>query len=484
MLEAKANNYEEQLFQACETFVNSPLGFTNFMYPWRVEGTPLARHDGPDKWQAEVMLDIERALEDPNQTGPIQIAVSSGHGIGKTAEIAWILRWFSSTRPNPQIITTANTQAQLSGKTWRELAKWHNLSYNAHWFKWTATRYTFLGAPETWFATAQPWTKERAEAFAGTHEDYVLMLFDESSLIDDAIWEVAEGAMTTTQCLWIVFGNPTRNTGRFRECFKRFRHRWITRSINSMDAKMTNKEVLQRWIEDYGWDSDFVKVRVRGIFPSASVLQLIPEGVVDAAVARDHALHVYWRSAKVMGVDVARRGDSKTVIERRHGLKALDPIWMSTGDTMQVVGKVAQTIDDWKPDAVFIDLGYAPGVHDRLQQLGYKIVTGVNFGGAATKPTYYNKRTEMWVEMKNWLENGGSIPDHQELKDDLIGPEYHFAGRMGQMLLEKKEDMLDRGLASPDFGDALALTFAYPVLPPGALGGKPKVAEIDYDLLN
>ena len=128
--------------------------------------------------------------------------------------------------------------------------KWHKLARNKEWFVWTATKFYLRDDPETWFASAIPWSEERSEAFAGTHEDHVLVIFDEASAVADIIWEVIEGAMTTGECVWLAFGNPTRNTGRFRECWRKFRHRWITRRVDARTAKKANAAQIERRLTD------------------------------------------------------------------------------------------------------------------------------------------------------------------------------------------------------------------------------------------
>ena len=71
----------------------------------------------------------------------------------------------------------------------------------------------------------------------------------------------------------------------------------------------------------------------------------------------------------------------------------------------------------------------------------------------------------MWGNMREWLRSG-AIDNDPELIADLTGVEYGYVLRDGRdaIQLERKEDMKRRGLASSDDGDALALTFAYPVL--------------------
>ncbi len=457
---ATKRNLEAELQEHIAGFVYDPLGFVLFAFPWGEPGE-LKDETGPDEWQTQVLHDIGRELEAGSTLGALLIAVRSGHGIGKTALIAWLIIWFMSTRPNPQIPVTANTKEQLTSKTWRELAKWSRLAINSHWFKWTATKFSHVDCPETWFASAIPWSKERSEAFAGTHEKYVLMVYDEGSAIDDVIWEVSEGAMTTDGAMWVVFGNPTRNTGRFFECFNKYRHRWKTYEIDSRKAKKANQDQIKKWAEDYGEDSDFFRVRVKGQAPRQGVVQFIPSDLVERAATGPITPDQYSFAPKVLGVDVARFGDDQSVILKRQGLCARFPVRKFRGvDTMRLASLVAEEIAAWKPDAVMVDVvGIGAGVVDRLRQLGHDVIE-VNAGAAATDDkTYHNKRVEMWGKLRDWLKAGGVIEDDAELKSDLTAPEYTFDAKE-RFVLESKDDLKARGMASPDSGDALALTFA------------------------
>ncbi len=472
---ATSSDIEVALEENICRFVYDPLQFVLFAFPWGEAGTALADESGPDEWQTEVLNLIGRELKSPSKPGAIRIAVRSGHGIGKSALIAWLILWMMSTRPEPQIVVTANTSDQLSSKTWRELAKWKNLSINSHWFTWTATKLVMARQPDTWFAHAMPWSKERSEAFAGTHAKHVAVIFDEASAIDDIIWQVSEGAMTGSGAgatlLWIVFGNPTRNSGRFFECFGVHRGRWHTFEIDSRTSKRSNKDEIKQWADDYGDDSDFFRVRVKGQAPRAGMRQLIASEDVELAAKREHASAVYHHAPIIVGVDVADFGDNKSVIYVRQGLVTLkmikhrprpgDKQWLMTYASL-----IAQEIDRYKADAVIIDAaGMGVGVADRLIQLNYDDLVFKAYVGstARNEKLYFNLRTEIWCRMRDWLKDG-SIPDDRELRDDLTGPEYGFSNRE-QLQLEKKDDMRKRGLASPDCGDALALTFAFDVQP-------------------
>ncbi|MDL2315701.1 terminase [Desulfovibrio sp. OttesenSCG-928-A18] len=458
-------NAEVELARDMGAFFSDPLGFVKYAFPWG-EGE-LAAHDGPDEWQASLLADLGKGVVSASEA--VRFATVSGHGIGKSALVAWIILWAMSTRPHLAGVVTANTGAQLSDKTWRELSVWHKRAIHRHWFKWTATKFYQVGHPETWFVSAIPWSKERPEAFAGLHAEHVLMIFDEASAIEDVIWDTAEGAMTTPGAVWCVFGNPTRNSGKFHGCFHRMRHRWNTRQVDSRTARMANRAQLDQWVADYGEDSDFVRVRVRGVFPRAGSCQLIPSDLVEEAAKRVLRVDMYQHAPKILGVDVARFGDDQSTFIRRQGLQAFGLRKFRGLDLMTYAGIVAQEIQEFGPDAVFVDqTGLGAGVVDRLRQLHCGNIIGVDFGSAAISPQLYaNKRAEMWSLLLEWLKSGGALPPDQELISDLVAPEYGFTGDKGQIALEKKSDMKKRGLPSPDSGDALALTFAAPVYPLG-----------------
>ena len=450
--------FERQITHDIASFYDDFNGYVMYAFPWGEKGTELEEHNGPDKWQKEQQDRVSAAIRaDPE--GTIREAIASGHGIGKSAEVAWVVLWAMSTRPHLAGVITANTTNQLNTKTWRELALWHKRAINRHWFKWTATKFFHVEHPETWFCSATPNTEHNSEAFAGLHGTHVLIIYDEGSGIPDLIYQVSEGAMTDPRAMWFCYGNPTKNTGKFRDIFAND-VRWVTHQIDSRSCKMTNKKEIAEQIAEYGEDSDFCRVRIKGQFPRAGSMQFISSEVCDTCMLWEAPYESFFQIPIILGVDVARFGEDKSVICIRQGRKVIELRRYRDLDTMQLAAKVVTAIKEFGPVGVFVDgIGIGAGVVDRLRMLGHDIIE-VNAGVKADDDaTYYNKRIEMWDRMRIQMKEGMDIPNDADLRNAMIGIEYGFNDKE-QMRLERKQDMKKRGLDSPDDADAIALTFA------------------------
>lgn len=457
------SEYEKQLADDIGQFYNDPLGFVKYVFPWG-EGE-LKDCAGPDIWQTDLLTKMGEELRKTKDTQTaLRMAVASGHGVGKTALTSWLVLWFMSTRPKCQVVVTANTAAQLTTKTWRELSKWSRLALNRHWWVWTATAFYHTLYPELWRASATPWSKDNSEAFAGTHETSgVLFLFDEGSGIDDIIYEVSEGAMTTSGAVWCVFGNPTRTSGKFHECFHSMKHRWFTYQVDSRNAKMTNKAQIAEWIADYGEDSDFVKVRVKGEFPRQSASQFISADLVLEAIQRKMKPDDYRFHPLVIGVDVARFGNDQSVILKRQGHYVFPEIVKRSGlNNMELAGLVVELYRKSQVHCIVcVDgVGNGSGVVDRLKQLGINTIDVQSAEKAFDPKVYVNRRSEMWGRMRDWLVAGGKLPNDKDLEKELIAPEFS-SNRKLQIVLQSKDDIRKSLGYSPDIADALAFTFAY-----------------------
>src|SRR6266705_2175785 len=459
----------DRLITFLGSFRHDPLAFVEAAFPWG-EGL-LVNSVGPEPWQREVLRRFRDGLS-PNDA--LLHAVASGHGVGKSSLVAWLILWSISTMTDTRGVVTANTETQLKTKTWPELAKWYRMFAGRHLFKLEATSLFSIDPDraKTWRVDMVAWSERNPEAFSGLHNQgrRAFMIYDEASNIPDIIFEASEGFLSDsdTERLWLLFGNPTRSTGRFRAAFTDAR--WQTLQVDSRDISFTNKPWIKQLNDAYGEDSDFFRVRVRGVFPRVGDIEFISSEDVEAARTREVETHAF--DPLIIGVDVARFGDDETVLVMRKGrdARSMEAIRLRGYDTMQVAARVVEEATRLRADTVFIDEGgVGGGVVDRCRQLRLYVI-GIQFGGKADRSDivtqgerYANKRAEMWGSLRAWL-RGGAIADDQDLHRQLVGPSYGFNKR-DEIQLELKEHMKKRGIPSPDWADALALTFAYEVSP-------------------
>lgn len=451
--------FEKNLAEEVAKYYDDPLGYIMFAFPWGTKDTILEDFSEPDEWQKEYLITLGKQISDDPE-GLKRFATASSHGVGKSALSSMIILWFMSTRYKANVVVTANTANQLYTKTFRELNVWRELAINGHWFEHTAQKMTHISSKD-WICNAIPNNPQKPEAIAGTHGEHVLVIFDEASAIDYTIYEAIYGAMSTARAIWLTFGNPTRSNGPFYDSFHSQKHRWTTNHVDGRNSSLTNKALIEQFIEDYGIDSDIVKVRWLGEFPNASDDQLIPTSLIDEASSRTLSPTHFSNYPIVFGVDVARSGSDESVIVRRQGPKCQVIGRYLNLDLMELSNKVVELYRSQRPDEIFVDAtGLGAGVYDRLKELRIP-VTEVNFGTQAVdKRSYAQTRSEIWGLMRDWLDGEVEIPPDRDLIKQLKQQTYGYNNRM-QIQLVSKMHMKASGLDSPDIADALALTF-YP----------------------
>ena len=475
---------------------NDPYAYALGAFPWGEPGSRLEGFTGPNEWQTALLCRIRDGLVDLNQA--IQEATASGHGVGKSAVVSMIIKWACDTKPDTRGVITANTETQLKTKTWAELGKWHHMSITRDLFKLTATAYFHPDYERTWRIDMVPWSERNTEAFAGMHNQgrRILVLFDEASAIPDVIWETTEGALTDrdTQIIWCVFGNPTRNSGRFKECFPGGLHSkfWRSTSIDSRSIPFTNKEQIAKWIDAYGEDSDFVRIRVYGMFPRVGEMEFFNHEDVIAAAAREAVCGI--SDPLALGVDVARYGKNASVIYPRKGRDArtYERRRYQGVSTVQLADHVFEANFTLHADGIMIDGGgVGGGVVDNVRHRAL-FCYEVQFGGKDDTPhevfgsqgeKYANKRSGMYGAARAWLKTG-CIPNEPELIRQFSAIKYTINKR-DEIQLISKEDMLklDPDLELDDI-DAFVLTFAHALAAHDMAGGehlrRPQV-EHEYD---
>lgn len=448
----------------------------------------------PDEWQKDILENF------PYKN---RIGMKACKGPGKTAVEAWCAWNFLATRPHPKIAATSITKENLSDNLWSEMSKWQKKSeFLTESFTWTKTRIFANDHPETWWMSARTWSKsadkeQQADTLAGLHADYLLFILDEVGGIPDAVMAAAEGGLATgVETKILMGGNPTHLEGPLYRACTNERHLWHMVEITSdpNDPKRTPRVSLQ-WAKDqidkYGKDNPWVLVNVFGKFPPSSINTLIGPDEVYAAMKMTYQKDVYEWAQKRLGIDVARFGDDLTVIFPRQGLVAFRPADMrharDSAPSVEIANRVMKAKQQWGSNWEAFDdtVGWAHGAIDVMRSSGHG-PRGVMFHGKAIDPRYKNRRAEMWIEMVNWIRRGGCLPNIPELVAELTTPTYCY--KEGVFWLEAKDQIKDRLGRSPNFADALALTFAEPDatgeihnLPGGPFEPAQKKMESEYE---
>lgn len=500
---------EKELAEFVAGFRYNFSGLVLALFPWGQptlpdgSSNPLRDAKGPEPWQRKFLKALDEFMLENAYRKQLELdylvwrsAIASGHGIGKSALVAMLIICFMSTRPDCRGVVTANTGDQLEGKTWPELGVWHELALNKHWFGRTATTFFFAAYPEekrkNYGFVAQTVSPERSEAFAGLHnrDSAVVMIMDEASGIDAKVTEVAEGAMTDGEPFMFKFGNPTRPEGDFYDCFYKSEtaEMYYRDSVDSRSVSFTNKMAIADIIRKWGEESDEAKVRVYGQFPTQAFDGFLSPSVVSEAMQRE-----LWddpAAPLILGVDVARYGNDRTVLYPRKGRDARTfPVWEFKGlNTTDVARKVADYIMQFKPDGVIVEsTGPGAGVIDQLRSWGYR-VHEVHPGAQAEETTQFGRmRDKWWFHLREWLYAGGCLREDKEIFNELTKIQYKVEGKgETKLVLESKKLMKERLTFSPDKADGLVLTFAAPIIKRTADGHRPmggrSQAALDYDM--
>ena len=303
---------------------------------------------------------------------------------------------------------------------------------------------------------------DRPNGLRGTYWDGVVI--DEYAQIRKELWgEVIRPALSDRHG-WAVFIGTPKGQNQFYDIYMEAQKKndWFAFMATVKDTNIIPEDELKSMMEDM--TPDEIEQELYCNFMAKASNVLIQLGDVNDSMERELDEVDYKGMPKIMGVDVARFGDDRSVISYRQGLMVFEPDIYENLDNMTFAGMIARKIDEWDPDMVFVDSGRGEGVIDRLRQLGYRSkVVEVPFGGAPIERTrYVNKRAEMWDAIRQWLNDGGKLPYIPQLRKELTTPTYSFDGQ-NRIKLQSKEQIKDISGKSPDIADSLALTFAYPI---------------------
>lgn len=456
-----------------------------------------------DPWQYDTLM----ALSVPHGTSldikRQRLAMKACTGPGKSAVLAMVgwfrLSCFGTKFEHPKgAALSGQGRDNLRDNLWAELSKWQKRSeFLSRTFTWNKEQIYANDHPETWFLSARSYAKNAdaeqiGQSLSGLHSPFPFILLDETGEMPIVVGQKSEQIFTGGCINGLVAqaGNPTSKNGLlYDSCVNNADiYHVITITADPDDPKRTSRvdpEHARQMIKKYGKDNPWVMSTILGLFPPGSMNTLLSPDDVEAAMERQIHEHTYSYSQKRLGVDVARFGDDRTIIFPRQGLRAFKPVEMRNARTNEIAARVLVSKAKWGSELEFIDDtgGFGAGVIDSMLQAGIT-AQAINFSSKAINPKYLNRRAEMWFKMAEWIKRGGVLPKVPELVRELSVPTYYFQN--GKFQLEPKEAIKERLKWSPDYADALGLTFALPDQPsqsnqqiPGVQGAKRYKSEYD-----
>jgi len=410
----------------------------------------------PTREQRELL----RAIARPDA----RVAARSGHNVGKTATLSWVVLWALSLLTPVTIPCIATKRDQLRFVLWPEISKW-KAKMHPHFrrrIEITAERISIFGRERECFAVPVTARPEDPEALQGFHADNLILLMDEASGISNTHYDSARSSLATPGSRCLAVSNPTRADGWFFEAFHKHRESWTTIHFSAKGSELANPQYEAELRRDYGVDSQIYIVRVLGDFPPESPDVLIPLAWLEAADGRE----VFSPAADVVGgVDVARFGDDTTAYVLRRGVEVFDAEQWGGNDTMQSTGRIAAKHFDRKVARWNVDtIGVGAGVADRLMELEIP-TAGINVSETPAASEKFNKlRDELWWKAREFYQDRNSrldpkLPFKELLMAQLSTVRYGFLSN-GKIKVEGKEEMKERGVSSPNLADAHNNTFA------------------------
>lgn len=405
--------------------------------------------------------------------GARRVAVTSGHGTGKSTDAAVVAVWFLLTRFPCRVVMTAPTLAQLESVLMGQIRSYiEKLPIALQDLLEVQNNKIFLrAAPDDAWISARTARAESPEALAGIHAEHVLLMADEASGIPEAVFEHAIGSMSGENACTLLLSNPTRRVGTFFKIFNNpiAGEGWVKFRFSCRESPLVSEEFIKQVEDMYGKDSNQVRVRVDGLFPTEDLDAFMNGAAVQEATERD--VKIDFNTDGILGVDVARFGSDRSALCMRRGPVVEEIMAWEKKDLMETTGKVIAYIaampEEHRPREINVDgIGLGAGVADRLAEVcserGWPIVVNsINVAEAATlDERAYKLKDEIWLKARDWINlRDCRIPDEKDFVDDILAPGYDFSSS-GKIKIESKQEMRRRGVKSTDLGDAFALTFA------------------------
>lgn len=423
-------------------------------------------------WQQALLLDAVNK-------GYKRIACKSGQGPGKTTVSTLIGLWRLFRSYKALTVVTAPTMRQCKD-VWLSEARMRIENAHPHIQKMMKVTKSKVEVMKETDWCVQLVTATKAENAQGFHRSNMTVIAEEASGISREIMEQFKGTLSNPDNLFLMIGNPNTRDCAFFDCFNSQRHNWhcITFNAEESPPEIVSPERNRLLEEEFGRDSDVYRVRVLGEFPHTDPNCVISSEQIEQCIGhtKEETLKVLYKHilthkppeaggglAKQFGIDFARFGGDESTIFRRSGNSI--PEWRKYNhvEPDRVVDEAfrMQYEAGWK-DAECVYVVDAGGMGQGLLHKFYnagKRVVEFHSAGKPVDQQYDNKITEAWFTLAKKIKaKNCHIPNDNILIQQLCGRQY-FTTKKGKLILESKDDYLERNENSPDRADGLVMAF-------------------------
>ena len=447
-----------------------------------------------------------------------RLLIASCHGTGKTHYAVKLLLHAGTTWGRVRIPCAAPKEDTLKDRMWPEISKVLRGAdpFLRQFVDWQKTKVSFDNSPghEALIETAA-----KTEGMAGHHENIVLAIIEEATGVEDEMWPVIEGWLTTEGSKLLAITNPTRTTGVFAKGFRKpdartklMRIAWNPSGLlelgidaddpNTLETRDSSRPYyelnetgskVEVWYSDRpddawartivlreGWDSDICRVRVRGLQPTSDENALVSAEQVWAAYGREPAVNPTGERM-IWTWDVAGAGRDRSVLSQRRG-DLVDWIHISNQkNTAFAVDEILEEVRglEEKPHELMVDvIGLGVGPVDQITARGFN-PTPVNVGKPtqieddstdeySTETEYANLRAMYYWRLRKDFREGRiciskSVPENliSTLAEELESTAWKH-NLSGAIQMISKDEIKKRLGRSPDLADALMMFYAGP----------------------
>lgn len=411
-----------------------------------------------DVLQFHKLEDWQRDLCNNIMNNESDIAVKSCTGSGKSSLMSCVSLWKILLFDDSRVVVTSASYGQLCSGFIYAISKIIEDSLIPSWFNATQKRVSIPGIVGNEIVYVN-WTINQYERLQGTHPKHLLWVADESSSYPNGIFEAMDGNLQTDFSQQVLISNPTRKEGKIYEIFTTTND-WVKITISAHNVPHISQKWINKQINNYGANSDQVKIRVDGEFPESSIGSFIMEVNITEAIERYNPNVTRYDPFQpiIGGLDIADTGDETVLAIRQGDIIKYEYIKC---DIDNLALEVIPLLIKYNIGNLYVDSnGVGRTTYKKLLKLRENVFPVVFGKCSADELSCSNKRTLYWYRFKEWLKTGHFVTNERSKVVRQAASLLYSYDDLNRYNLENKDVAKSRrGVKSPDIIDAAAYTF-------------------------